>query len=108
MKSRRGGNGKSWGEKGEAPAVYLHRIVTNPVFRGRNFVLEIVKWSKIHGKSLGKAFVRLDTWSENLRLQAHYISCGFTYLGVFTPANPAALPSHYSGITLGFYEMVIE
>lgn len=97
-----------WGDRGIEPAVYLHRIVTNPAFRGRQFVRKIVEWSKIHGKSRGSKFLRLDTWSENLRLQELYTGCGFRFLGVAPPADPTGLPDHYSGISLGFYEMPID
>lgn len=97
-----------WGEKDIDPSVYIHRIVTNPDFRGRNFVGAIVEWSKQHGKALGKKFVRLDTWAENLKLKAVYLRNGFQFLGNAAPADPTALPSHYSGIVLGFYEIEID
>lgn len=96
-----------WGEKDLDPSVYLHRIVTNPAFRGRNFVGVIIEWARVHGKSLGKKFLRLDTWAENLKLKEIYTRNGFAFLGNAAPANPAGLPSHYSGIMLGFYEMEI-
>lgn len=97
-----------WGEKDRDPAVYLHRIVTNPAFRGRGFVAVIVEWARAHGRALGKKFVRLDTWADNLRLKEIYERCGFRFLGVERPANPAALPSHYSTIWLGYFEMGVE
>ena len=94
-----------WGEKDADPSIYLHRIVTNPAFRGRNFVAEIVRWASAHGNLLNKKYIRLDTWAGNLRLKEHYMQCGFRFLGNAPPADPAALPSHYSGILLGFYEI---
>ena len=94
-----------WGERDSDPSVYIHRIVTNPNFRGKGFVQLIVEWAKIHAKALGKKFLRLDTWVDNLRLQGIYIDSGFTFLGVGMPANPSALPRHYSTISLGFYEI---
>jgi len=97
-----------WGEKDYEPSVYLHRIVTNPAFRGRNFVGAIVEWSKQHGKALNKKMLRLDTWAENLKLKEVYLRNGFQFLGNAAPADPTALPSHYSGIVLGFYEMLID
>lgn len=97
-----------WGENGVEPSVYLHRIVTNPAFRGRNMVGAIVDWALQHGKSLDKKFVRLDTWAENLKLKEIYLRNGFRFLGNAAPADPSALPSHYSGIVLGFYEMDIR
>jgi len=97
-----------WGEKDRDPSVYLHRIVTNPNFRGRNFVGAIVEWALHHGASMGKKFVRLDTWAENLKLKEIYLRNGFRFLGNAAPADPSALPSHYSGIVLGFYEILID
>ena len=34
-----------WGERDKAPAIYLHRIVTDNTFRGNNFVTAIMKWA---------------------------------------------------------------
>lgn len=96
-----------WGEKDREPSVYLHRIVTNPEFRGRNFVGAIVEWAKQHGHTLGKKLLRLDTWAENLKLKEVYLRNGFQFLGNAAPADPTSLPSHYSGIMLGFYEIEI-
>ena len=97
-----------WGERSDAPAVYLHRIVTNPAFRGRNFVFHIVQWAKEHGKNLDKKFVRLDTWSDNLRLKDHYLAAGFRFLGNVTPSDFSKLPSHYTGISLGLFEIPLD
>lgn len=97
-----------WGEKDVDPSIYLHRIVTNPAFRGRNFVGQIVEWARGHAKMHDQKFIRLDTWAENLRLKEHYLQCGFRFLGIFPPADPAGLPSHYSGILLGFFEIDLD
>lgn len=97
-----------WGDRDRDPSVYLHRIVTNPDFRGRNFVGTIVDWAAQHGKALGKKYVRLDTWAENLKLKEVYTRNGFQFLGIAPPADPSALPSHYSGITLSFFERTID
>ena len=97
-----------WGEKDIEPAIYLHRIVTSPAFRGRNLVGAIVEWGKGHCQERGINFIRLDTWAANHKLRELYIRCGFRFIGDAAPANPAALPSHYSGIELGFYEIKLD
>ena len=97
-----------WGERDLEPSIYFHRIVTDSAFRGRKFVQEIVNWGKIHGKALGRKYLRLDTWSDNPKLKELYIAAGFTFLGIGPPANPAGLPKHYSTITLAYFEMAIE
>lgn len=97
-----------WGERDRDPSVYLHRIVTNPDFRGRHFVAAIADWAAEHGRVLGKKYVRLDTWADNPKLKEVYTRSGFRFLGIGPPADPAALPSHYSTITLSFFERAID
>ncbi|WP_367889208.1 GNAT family N-acetyltransferase [Polaribacter filamentus] len=58
--------------KNEEPAIYIHRISTNPNFRGRNLVSEIAKWSKNYAIHKDKKFVRMDTVGENVGLINYY------------------------------------
>lgn len=97
-----------WREKSGEPAVYIHRIVTNPDFRGRKFVPKIVEWARGYAKSLGKKFIRMDTWGDNQKLIDYYAACGFEFLGVVTPAETPELPRHYKGITLSLFEIELD
>jgi Acetyltransferases len=97
-----------WGERGHGKAVYIHRIVTNPAFRGGNYVQHIVNWARQHVKETGNTYIRMDTWGDNQRLIEYYTSCGFTFLGVFAPDDISLLPKHYSDITLAFFEMEVQ
>lgn len=95
-----------WGEKDQNDAIYIHRIVTHPAYRGRNLVQQITEWSKVYAKSLGKNYVRMDTWGDNQKLIDYYQKCGFNFLGIITP-NFKNLPKHYDGITLSLFEIEI-
>jgi GNAT superfamily N-acetyltransferase len=97
-----------WEAKNIDPAIYLHRIATNPHFRGRNMVNEIVQWAKGYAQQQGKRFVRLDTIGENKGLIAHYTACGFTYLGLATLANTQGLPPHYHNSTVSLFELPVQ
>lgn len=97
-----------WGERGHGKAVYIHRIVTNPAFRGGNYVQHIVTWARQHAKETGNDFIRMDTWGDNQRLIQYYTSCGFQFLGVFAPDDISRLPKHYSDITLAYFEMEVK
>ena len=94
-----------WKERGREPAIYIHRIAVNTDFRGQKFVPEIVEWAKIYAKSLGRKFVRMDTWGDNQKLIDYYADCGFEFLGVVTADEIEKLPKHYAGITLSLFEM---
>lgn len=94
-----------WKEKDEQPSIYIHRIVTNPEFRGGAYVKAIVNWAKDYARSLGKSFVRMDTWGDNLKLKEYYQQCGFNYLGVIQMEKTEGLPKHYEGISLSLFEI---
>lgn len=97
-----------WKEKDRDPSIYIHRIVTNPAFRGQNFVTEIISWAKEFSQTHGKDFIRLDTWGDNPRLIAHYQKCGFNYLGNVIPERSETLPKHYEDVELALFEIPVE
>lgn len=39
-----------WGADNADPSVYLHRIATNPVFRGRGLASKVVDWADKYAK----------------------------------------------------------
>lgn len=99
-----------WDDKDADPSLYLHRIVTNPAFRGRAYVKAIMAWANDFGKAAGKKYLRLDTGRDNRRLNEYYQECGFVYCGskqFHDDGNPA-VPRHYLGVGLSLYEKRIE
>jgi ribosomal protein S18 acetylase RimI-like enzyme len=94
-----------WEERNEDAAIYIHRIATNPAFRGRNFVNIIVEWAKVYAKDCGKDFVRLDTLGNNVKLIEHYTNAGFQFLGIFDLKNTSALPLHYQNTPACLFEI---
>lgn len=84
-----------WEEKDNNNSIYIHRIATNPHFRGNRFINTIVAWAKTYAVSKGKQFIRLDTLGNNTRLIEHYTSAGFNFLGITKLANTQNLPAHY-------------
>ncbi len=97
-----------WGDKGIEPAVYLHRIVTNPDHRGKGVMRDIIAWTRMHAKERGISYLRMDTWGDNPVLLNYYMKHGFKLLGVVTPDNTESLPAHYDCISLGLLEMEIK
>ena len=97
-----------WQERNKQASIYIHRIATNPDFRGQNFVLKIVAWSKVYAASINKEFIRMDTCGNNVRLINHYIACGFEFLGLKRPNNTSELPSHYDNAEVCFFEIKLR
>ena len=94
-----------WEERNADAAVYIHRIATNPNFRGQNFVSNIVDWAKQYAKVNNKDFVRLDTLGENTRLIDHYTKAGFNFLGMFELKSTEDLPAHYHNVPACLFEI---
>jgi ribosomal protein S18 acetylase RimI-like enzyme len=97
-----------WEERNDDPAVYIHRIATNPDCRGKNLVLQIVEWAKEYAIANNKKYIRLDTVGENKGLIKHYQYCGFTFLGLFKLQNTAGLPAHYDNASVSLFEIAIN
>ena len=96
-----------WEHKDMDPSVYIHRITTNPNFRGKGLVKKIVEWAKNYATQHGKNFVRMDTVGENLKLIEHYTACGFKFLGLFQLTNTNGLPQHYHNAEVSLFELKV-
>ena len=97
-----------WEERNADPAVYIHRIATNPVFRGNNFVSRIVSWGVAYARQQGKNYVRLDTLDNNTRLIRHYQDAGFQFLGMFDLKNTDGLPAHYHNVPACLFQIKVD
>ncbi len=97
-----------WNDEGLDKSIYLHRIATNPNFRGRSYVQKIVDWAVNYGLENKLDFVRLDTHSGNDRLNQHYIKCGFAYQGITSIDWTPDLPAHYKDGPFSLFEIELD
>ncbi|UGU15858.1 GNAT family N-acetyltransferase [Sinomicrobium kalidii] len=97
-----------WDDNGEDSSIYIHRIATNPDFRGNNFVKIIVEWAGKFAKAQRKQFIRMDTCGENEKLINHYKKCGFSFLGIKKLKDSSGLPSHYHDADVCFFEIDLK
>ena len=97
-----------WEERNVDPSIYIHRIATNPIFRGLNLVGTIVEWAKKYAGENEKRFIRMDTVGENKGLINYYQKCGFDYLGLLKLKNTANLPIHYHDATVCLFQMILK
>jgi ribosomal protein S18 acetylase RimI-like enzyme len=94
-----------WEDRENNASIYIHRIATNPEFRGNNYVQAIVDWSKNYARQQNKQFIRMDTCGANERLINHYQKCGFNYLGMNKLKDSSGLPAHYHNADVCFFEI---
>lgn len=92
-----------WKNDDGQSAMYIHRIATNPNFRGNNFVKLIVDWAKKFASN--KKYIRMDTCGENKKLIHHYKNCGFDFLGIKKLEDATGLPKHYQDADVCYFEI---
>ena len=97
-----------WGELDNEYSIYIHRIATNPLFKGKGMTHLIIDWAKTHAGETGRKFIRMDTWADNKNLTEYYIKCGFNIVGYRQLDKEAkGLPMHYSTLSLVLFEIVV-
>ncbi|MHA6727630.1 GNAT family N-acetyltransferase [Chryseobacterium sp. A301] len=95
-----------WKQDDGVSSLYIHRIATNPNFRGNNYVKIIVDWAKEFATD--KKFIRMDTCGENHKLIQHYQNCGFDFLGIKKLEVFSNLPSHYENADVCYFEIKLK
>lgn len=97
-----------WKNKNNEPSLYIHRIATNPDFRGQNLVKKLISWANEFGKHQGLKYIRMDTVGLNKGLIGHYEKLGFQFLGTKELKNTNGLPEHYKdGVVCYFQKEII-
>lgn len=82
----------TWQEREKGDAVYLHRIVTNPNFKGQKLFEKVLKWTKEFAIKKNLAYIRMDTWPNNISLINYYKSFGFEIVAYTTTPDTEELP----------------
>jgi len=86
-----------WRERDQGDALYLHRVVVNPVFKGNRLFGFIMEWAIRKAADLGLEFLRMDTWGDNPNLISYYQEFGFQIIEYWQTPNTAALPIQQRG-----------
>lgn len=97
-----------WGKEERGDALYLHRGVTAPEFRGLGLTRFIFEWARIKAKLINRKYIRIDTWGSNKELINYYVRSGFRHIGYREMGDAPDLPSHYNNLRLAIFETDVE
>ena len=89
-------------EKGDA--LYLHRIVVNPAFKGKKLFGIILDWAVNHSKQKALTSIRMDTWAANPNIVNYYQDFGFSFVENYTTPDSSELPIHNRNLALSLLE----
>ena len=93
-----------WRTTDMGDAIYLHRIVVNPAFKGQKLFGLILEWSIKHAKQKGLDFIRMDTWAANPTIINYYKDFGFEFVENYTTPDSMELPQHNRKLPLTLLE----
>jgi GNAT superfamily N-acetyltransferase len=94
-----------WREMEKGDAIYLHRIVVNPKFKGQKQFEKILNWIIEFAKEKGLKHIRMDTWADNPNIIEYYKSYGFQFLENYTTPNTPELPDQHRNLKVALLEM---
>jgi ribosomal protein S18 acetylase RimI-like enzyme len=94
-----------WREMEKGEAIYLHRIVVNPKFKGKKQFEKILNWIIELAHEKGFKYIRMDTWADNYNIIEYYKSYGFQFLENYTTPNTLELPDQHRNLKVALLEM---
>jgi len=97
-----------WRHLDQGDAIYLHRIVVNPEFKGRKLFGTILEWAIDHVQKKGLGFIRMDTWAANPTIINYYRTFGFDVIENYTTPDSAELPIHNRNLSLTLLEYKVK
>ena len=97
-----------WRDLDQGDAIYLHRIVVNPEFKGRKLFGAILEWAIDHVRKKRLNFIRMDTWAANPTIINYYTNFGFNIIENYTTPDSAELPVHNRNLSLTLLEYKVE
>lgn len=96
-----------WGEKERGDAIYIHRMCVNPNQKGNHLTASVLSWANGYALSIGRKFVRMDTWGDNQRLVDYYVACGFRHIENRRLGVVPGLSPHYHNTNLALFENAV-
>ena len=93
-----------WRQMEKGDAIYLHRIVVNPAFKGQRLFGLILEWALQQAKSKGLKFIRMDTWADDPNIINYYKGFGFYFIEDFNTPDNSELPVHNRNVPLALLE----
>ncbi len=94
-----------WRERDADDAIYLHRIVVNPDFKGQRQFQKILTWAKQEARTNGRSYVRMDTWADNENIINYYLGFGFRVVEKYTTPDTVELSFPYRNLKLALLEI---
>jgi ribosomal protein S18 acetylase RimI-like enzyme len=96
-----------WREKDKNDALYLHRIVVNPNFKGQRLFEKVLNWATNFARQKGLGYIRMDTWADNLKIINYYKSFGFEVVENYKTNSEPQLPVQNRNLNVALLQLTL-
>ncbi len=93
-----------WRGMENGDAIYIHRMVVNPEYRGQKQFEKVLMWAIKEARKKRLSYIRIDTWADNPKIVAYYTSFGFRFIEYFTTPNTDKLPVQHRNLDLALLQ----
>jgi ribosomal protein S18 acetylase RimI-like enzyme len=97
-----------WRDRDLDDAIYLHRIVVNPNFKGQKQFQKVLNWARQFAQQNNLKFVRMDTWADNKKIIDYYKSFGFKFIENYKTTDATELPIQNRNLNVALLEMEVN
>ena len=97
-----------WAEWDTGQALFLHRTITNPAFKGQQVFALMRNWAVAFAREKQLHYIRMDTWADNLQLIAYYQKYGFRAVANRVTSNAPELPGQNRNLRVTLLELLID
>lgn len=96
-----------WREYDKNNAIYLHRIVVNPNFKGQKQFEKVLNWAKQFLRQNNLKYIRMDTWADNKKIIDYYKSFGFKFIENYQTSDTSELPIQNRNLNVALLELEV-
>ncbi|MHA8057699.1 GNAT family N-acetyltransferase [Aquirufa nivalisilvae] len=97
-----------WREREKGDAIYLHRIVVNPAFKGQKQLEKVIDWAQKMAQEKQLSYIRMDTWAANKNIIEYYKKFGFDHIDDYTTSNSPDLPKQHCNLHVALLELELK
>ena len=98
----------TWGEWDTGNALFLHRIITHPQFKGQRVFGKVREWALQKAREKGLDYIRIDTWTDNPTIIAFYKDYGFHIVAAHVTPDSPELPAQNRNLRVTLMQLPVE
>lgn len=97
----------TWGEWDTGKALFLHRVITHPQFKGQRIFEKVREWALQKAREKGLDYIRIDTWTDNPTIIAFYEGHGFQVVAARVTPDSPELPAQNRNLRVTLMQLPV-